>query len=127
MQTTVSMPPEVKKLLDERAGNRPIYRMLLEDFLHEPDTDQLIKLKFKAVEQKIGDRLEKIEKKLDHVGKMLAANFTIVSNHEQYFKDMRGTVFPAIQQELTNIGKNFSQQHQANLEIGSRLAALEGD
>jgi hypothetical protein len=56
--TTVSMPPEVKKLLDERAGERPIYRMLLEEFLHEPDMQKLMEIRFDHLNERL-DNLEK--------------------------------------------------------------------
>ena len=64
--TTVNVPPEVKRMLEERAGNRPIYRWLLDDVLKEPDTQKLVEMKLDAFQSKLDERLDKLEFKLDY-------------------------------------------------------------
>lgn len=61
--SSIAVPHDLKKALEERAGDRPIFRMLAEDFLGEPDTDKLIETKFKVTDEKldaINDAIEKI-------------------------------------------------------------------
>lgn len=57
----IRVPLEVKEKLEERAAGRPIHKMISEDFLHEPDTEKLIKIKFDAIDSKLNEIKEQIE------------------------------------------------------------------
>lgn len=57
--STIAIPHNIKKALEERAGERPIFQMLNDEFLHEPDTDKLIERKFDKLDKRI-NYLEKL-------------------------------------------------------------------
>lgn len=93
VRTTVTMPEDVKRMLDERAGGRPIYKMLIEDFLHEPDTLSLVKLKIEETEKRITERVDIIERKCDI---LLQTQKAMMTRVEQGFDEVMRNVFNLI-------------------------------
>lgn len=77
--STIAIPPDMKQELLDRAGPRPIFRMLQEEFLHEPDTDKLIELKFKALEQHFDDKFEQLRAESEKLFKLIFATLKQVT------------------------------------------------
>ncbi len=134
----VRVPLEIKKRLQERAEGRPLWKMLQQDFLHEPDMQKVLELKidgateqlraefesrFQAFQVELGGRLDSIFKKNQSILLKHQALITDLLRHEKQFNEVLGS----LRGELKNIDTNFKQQHEANLEVGRRLATLEGD
>lgn len=59
--TVVRIPVDVLDKLKERAGSRPIGQMIAEDFLHEPDIQRLMEIRF----DHLNERLDTLEKKFE--------------------------------------------------------------
>lgn len=70
VQTTVSMPPEVKKRLDERADGRPIYKMLLQEFLEDTEAKERYEIKDEKLNG-IGASIQELKYDIEEMGKMV--------------------------------------------------------
>jgi hypothetical protein len=130
----VRVPEEIRNQLQERAAGRPIWKMIQQDFLHEPDIETLIKLKIDTLEARLTEQLDEFRAEL---GKRLGSIFekyhgtldkhqALLTAHQQYLEQCT-SVFDALKTELKGIDANFRQQHEANLGVAGRLQTLEGE
>lgn len=70
ISTHIRVPVDVKKMLEERAGSRPLGEMLREDFLGEPDIMKLLDIRFKSLEV----AMRNIVKIFEHNTRLLQAD-----------------------------------------------------
>lgn len=109
MQSThIRVPVDIKKKLEDRAAGRPLYLMLQDDFLHEPEP-------IEALRVSILKRLDEVNDKLDLLVKAIGVNDTMII---PYLSELIASIADKIMEpsEFENIEAHARKSAQDNFE-----------
>jgi len=125
--THIRVPVAVKEELEKRAGGRPLHQMIQEDFLHEPDMQKLMELKFKAIEEHIGDRLEKLGKAQDTQTELIMGLGRCIEKLQGYARDTMG-MMKTVGDRLNDADSRILRNEVAiNMMVKSQAAGVNID